>query len=140
MGKEDFESQLALYGSDVTKWPDQLKDAMRNQVGENAELQNVWEREILLDALLKDALAVPTPAGLADRVYIAALKRSTSKLPVRQSVPDCRRDFALSRPAFALILTALFGFLAAYLTVGSQVSVTTNSLLQPLFAVERSFL
>ena len=69
---EKFQADLAIYGPDLTLWPDAARQAAETLLASSQEARWILEVEVLLKKELGDTKIV-APKGLADRIVDKAL-------------------------------------------------------------------
>ena len=104
MNEQNFEELLDLYGSDLSAWPEDLRDEANTLLTQSASALALFNAQIAVDKHLAEVMVVPKSYGLEQRIMarFAAQKR-------RFTLVQWWTDF-LWKPAFAATCSLAFGF------------------------------
>jgi hypothetical protein len=86
MDVREFEDLVDRLGEDTSRWPDAQRDAAASLLSSSAEAAEVLARA----RALREALTVPpvhAPAGLADRIFAAAIRIKAEQSLVDSDAP-----------------------------------------------------
>lgn len=110
MNEHNFEELLDVHGSDLSAWPEDLRDEAKTLLMQSARALALLNAQIFVDKHLADAMIVPKTYGLEQKIM--------AKFAAH------KRRFELSRwsafvwkPAFAAACSLAFGF---YLGAANQ--------------------
>jgi hypothetical protein len=116
MDKKKFIDYLSIYGADLGKWPEGLRESAHAALSSSRELLEALEEEKLFEeALNMREFEEPSP-DLARRIIYAAEQKPA---PVRKSftyiLSSVFSAIPLPRPALALPLLLILGIAAGYI-------------------------
>ena len=102
MNEQKFEEQLDRFGSDLSMWPEHLRDEANELLSQSAAAQALLNAQITVDHVLPDVMVVPKPYGLEQKIMakFAAQKRRFSL---------ANWSAFLWKPAFAATCSLAFG-------------------------------
>lgn len=116
---KEFEKHIALYGTDLSQWPQDVRDKAR-QTQKQFGLEQLLEEYRALENTLHTRSISPAHPSLAERI-IANAKQRRRELPVKLStwVSGLFADFMIPSPAYAL---------AAMLVLGVSIGLNTQNM------------
>ena len=116
---KEFEKHIALYGTDLNLWPQDIRDKAK-QTQKQFGREQLLEEYRTLENILHTRSVTPPHPSLAERI-IANAKQRRRELPVKLSswVSGLFNDFMIPRPAYAL---------AAMLVLGISIGVSTQTM------------
>lgn len=137
MNIKTFKAKLSLYGSDFTRWPENIRQEARTLIAGSEEAAALYNESKDLDALLDNLTAPPAPAINTDRILLHQARYRPSVMATIQE----RLSALLAKPAFSAGLAAFATFilLMVYQPFGPE-SVTTNRIDVPLNVAIEPFL
>ena len=68
MNLESFKDKLALYGADLSRWPEDLQAPARTLIEGSAEAQREFVKMQGVDRLFTGKEGTPLPEGLLERI------------------------------------------------------------------------
>lgn len=103
MNEQNFEEYLDLHGSELSSWPEHLRDEASKLLSQSSSTRALLDAQIAVDQVLADVMVVPETVGLEQKIMarFAAHKRRF----------ELRNWSAfLWKPAFAATCSLAFGF------------------------------
>lgn len=128
MNPKQFKENLLVYGSDVQKWPQDIKQARLKALQTSAELRVLLAHEEQFEQVLKTRRYEEPSSDLAERIILAS---QAKKKRVRRSLgrffSELLWEFSLPRPAMtavyvSVIFALIIGFAIGFLNVTESVS------------------
>lgn len=140
MDKQKFIDYLSIYGADLGKWPEGLREDAHAALSSSRELRDTLEEEKLFEeALNMREYEEPTP-DLASRIIDAAEEKPA---PARKSFIDVLSSvfsaIPLPRPALALPLLLVLGIAAGYIYANYSETDTNGTQLAQLLYYEEGY-
>ena len=140
MDKEKFIDYLSIYGADLGKWPEELREEARTALSSSRELRDMLEEEKLFEeALNTREYEEPSPA-LARRIIDAAGEKPA---PAGKSFFDILSSvfsaIPLPRPALALPILLILGIAAGYIYANYADTDTNGTQLAQLLYYEEGY-
>lgn len=140
MDKKEFLDNLSVYGADLGKWPDGLREDAKELLSSSPELKEALEEEKLFEqALNMRGFEEPTP-NFARRIIDAA---ELKPAPARSSFLDLLSSIfsviPLPRPALALPILLVLGIAAGYLYANYTEKDTNGMQLAELLYYEEGY-
>ena len=114
MNNETFFENLQLYGSDISSWPEEIRDEAVSLYEGSAEIRKVVQNERDFESILLERIVEDPSSDLERRITLAAKTRG----PVKQSYPAFSGIFdliSLPMPALTLAFVLMFGFSLGFL-------------------------
>lgn len=117
MTTSEFRRYLDIYGSDLQRWPQDVRDAAKILLDGSAELQKlVGEEELFEHKLELRNYEEPSPE-LQDRIIASAKTEASSRSrSIAGYLSDLFSTFYLPSPAFSLALILVIGIMIGYFT------------------------
>ena len=78
MEMSQFVQLLDEYGSDIDRWPDLYREQANTLLARDVNAQQLMQAQVALEQLIDDAMYVPIPVGLANRVAKQVINRPRS--------------------------------------------------------------
>lgn len=140
MDKQEFMDYLSIYGADLEKWPDGLRDDARAALSSSQKLREALQEEKLFEqALNMRGFENPSP-DLADRIIDAAQpKRAHNRKSFFDLLGSVFAAIPLPRPALALPLLLILGIAAGYLYSDYADTDTNGTQLAQLLYYEEGY-
>lgn len=115
---EEFRRYLDLYGSNLDRWPEQVRDSAREMTEVSQQFRKMVEAETRFEETLNLREVEAPDNGLENRIIASA--KTQGEAGARSSLSgylgDIFRSFYLPNPAFALALMLVIGILIGYFT------------------------
>ena len=110
MNEQNFEDLLDRHGSDLSLWPENVREKAHELLAQSPAARSMLNAELIVDNFLSDAMVVPN----ADRLEQKIMARFAAQK--RRFAFDQWRAF-FWKPAFAATCSLAFGF---YLGAANQ--------------------
>ena len=124
MDRSDFISALALYGSDVDRWPEEVRGRAQDAAAGSAELRALVEEERRFERALDSLPFEEADPGLAARIIMTAEAHRTQETATVDAADrtaelglfftDLFMRFFTLRPAMGLALALVIGIALGY--------------------------
>ncbi len=110
MNEQNFEEYLDLHGSELSSWPEHLRDEAYELLSQSSSAQALLDAQVAVDQVLADVMVVPKTFSLEQKIMarFAAQKR---RFELRSW------SAFLWKPAFAATCSLAFGI---YLGAANQ--------------------
>jgi hypothetical protein len=121
MDAEQFRECLLVYGADVLRWPDEIRQAGLELLGRSLECRSLQEYHARFEEVLRARrYEEPTP-DLARRIISAALRRRKKPSPgLAAFLAACFADFRLPKPVLTAVAVLIVGFVVGFLLSPEQ--------------------
>jgi len=117
MNDEEFKRNLDLYGSDLERWPGDLRGAAREAISNSDLLQKLVDEEKQFEETLNLREVEAPSADLRDRIISSARARTgKGSKSIFGYLGDLFGTFYLPSPALSLALILIIGILIGYFT------------------------
>ncbi|MBU6319206.1 MAG: hypothetical protein KGS00_06095 [Alphaproteobacteria bacterium] len=130
MTEERFLERLSVYGADLSRWPQDEREAARRCLEAGSHrLRDLWESEGMFDALLQEATCPPASEALVRRVsgsFRAPAQRRSGSLLSRSGG---------WRTGGAIAASLLFGLIAGGLLEARIIETGNHEEEEDLFAL-----
>ncbi len=139
MNTKEFKINIDLYGLDINKWPEDMREKANKALLSSTEFQDLIEEEkILQDSLNLRTFDEPS-SDLENRIISAARKEPVNTAVKNKSIfeliSNLFNSFHLPSPAFALSMVLVIGITLGYVANNSADEADNDN----LFASEISF-
>jgi len=140
MDKEKFIDYLSIYGADLGKWPEELREEAHTALSSSRELRDTLEEEKLFEEALNTREYEEPSPDLARRIIDAAGEKPA---PARKSFFDILSSvfsaIPLPRPALALPILLVLGIAAGYIYANYADTDTNGTQLAQLLYYEEGY-
>lgn len=114
---EEFKKNLNLYGSDLSGWPEDIKDSAREMVNASDELRKLVEAERRFEEKLNLRHFEEPAPGFQERIIASAKNSAALKSgSLAAYLRDMFSSFYLPSPAFSLAMMLVIGIMIGYFT------------------------
>ena len=76
MNSEQFAEYLSLYGSDINKWPEEIREKAFSVYRESEELKSLVEKEIQFESLMNNRAVDDPTSDFERRITLSAKPRA----------------------------------------------------------------
>ena len=109
MNREQFVEYLALFGSDINKWPEKIREQALSLHRESEELKGLVEKEMQFESIMNDRSVDDPTSDFERRITLSAKPRS--EVTVKESFFSSIFSLvSVPKPALTMTLLLLFGF------------------------------
>ena len=81
MNEQNFEEYLDLHGSELSSWPEHLRDEAYELLSQSSSAQALLDAQVAVDQVLADVMVVPKTFSLEQKIGIY-LGAANQELPV----------------------------------------------------------
>jgi hypothetical protein len=120
MDEKRFREHLLIFGADLIRWPEELREEGKESLAKYPGLQALLNEHESFERILEGRKFEEPGGDLAERIISASL-RMEEKVPFRFGayVAELLGEFALQKPAYAvvslfMIFTLITGFAIGY--------------------------
>jgi len=135
MDTKQFKENLLLYGADVHRWPEEIRNAGLEALENSSELRFLVNEEARLERILKNRRYEEPSPHLEDRIISAALRlKKSPTLSLGTFLSELLAEFKLPKPAWVAISILMIGFAIGFLdpmdsTPGEQEQINLQAFL-----------
>lgn len=127
MNPKQFKENLLVYGSDVHKWPQDIKQTGLKALQTSAELRVLLADEEHFEQVLKTRKYEEPSSDLAGRIISASQAKKRVRRGLGRFFSELLWEFSLPKPAMtavyvSLIFALIIGFAIGFLDVTGSVS------------------
>lgn len=133
---EEFKNYLGIYGSDINRWPEDIRGSVRSMINSSAEVRKMVEEERAFEEKLNFREVEPHSAGLEERIIASAKNTKALKSGSFIShLSEMFRSFHLPNPAFSLTAMLIAGIMLGYFTSTINPVNSDDQLITSQFAI-----
>lgn len=133
MNKQEFKTNIDLYGADIGKWPERIRQIANTALLSSSEFQLLIEEEKVLNDALNLRTFEKSSSNLENRIISAALKGSATPAVNSKSlfeyIGSIFNSFNLPNPAYALSMVLVIGITLGYVVNNSGDEINNDNLL-----------
>lgn len=140
---EKFRYNLDIYGSDISRWPEDLRVWAENALRQSHTLRDLVDQEELFEQQLNMRCYEEPSSDLSERIISSVKSKKSQNISRSKSVSgyldEILGSFKLPSPAFSLSLILIFGITLGYLSGYIDTGPENQTLLNQLTFYEEGF-
>lgn len=135
MNLEEFKDYLGIYGTDLSRWPSDLKTVAEDELNSNIEFQTVYNEEKEFDDFLNLREVEAPSTGLEERIILSAKTAiNHESKSIFSFLTEVFSAFQLPKPVYALTTIFVIG-----ITLGLLLNISNSNSDKDLMTAELSF-
>ncbi len=119
MDMKQFKENMLVYGADVRKWPEEIRQAGLETLGNSSEFQELLVEQEHFERLLKTRKYEETSTDLPERIIEASLRhKRKAPFSIGAFLSELLGEFSLPKPVFAAVSVLMICVFMIGFTIG----------------------